>query len=217
MVISFQEIALTSQPQFDFALAAEPQPELPGPASATQLSLLGPGQQTAPASDPNGPNLHDRFGQLRISRLREHFPRVKTVEDLATAARFLHWELNFADVFARRGGFDLVLGNPPWIKVEWKEAGILGEKNPLFAIRKISASDLGKLRDEAFTTYPGLQDAWTVELEQADATQEIPERHAELPNSQGHASESVQVLSATELAAGQQPWGGGLSAPRRAV
>ncbi len=145
--------------------------QLPGPASATQLSLLGAGHQTAPASDPTGPNLHDRFGQLRISRLREHFPRVQTVEDLATAARFLHWELNFADVFARRGGFDLVLGNPPWIKVEWKEAGILGEKNPLFAIRKFSASDLGKLRDEAFSTYPGLQDAWTAELEQAEATQ----------------------------------------------
>ena len=164
-------VDLTPQPQFDFALAVEPQPELPGLASATQLSLLGAGHQTAPASDPTGPNLHDRFGQLRISRLREHFPRVKTVEDLAMAARFLHWELNFADVFARRGGFDLVLGNPPWIKVEWKEAGILGEKNPLFAIRKFSASDLGKLRDEAFMTYPGLQDAWTAELEQAEATQ----------------------------------------------
>ena len=164
-------VDLTPQPQFDFALAAGSQPELPGLATATQLSLLGAGQQTAPASDPTGPNLHDRFGQLRISRLREHFPRVKTVEDLAMAARFLHWELNFADVFARRGGFDLVLGNPPWIKVEWKEAGILGEKNPLFAIRKFSASDLGKLRDEAFMTYPGLQDAWTAELEQAEATQ----------------------------------------------
>ena len=41
----------------------------------------------------------------------------------------------------------------------------------MFAIRKISASDLGKLRDEAFMTYPGLQDAWTAELEQAEATQ----------------------------------------------
>lgn len=74
-------------------------------------------------------------------------------------------------MFARRGGFDLVLGNPPWIKVEWKEAGVLGEKNPLFAIRKFSASDLGKLRDEAFLTYPGLHDSWTGELELAEATQ----------------------------------------------
>ena len=164
-------VDLTPQPQFDFALVSEPQPELPVLETTTQLSLLGPGPQTESASDPTGPNLHDRFGQLRISRLREHFPRIETVEDCATAARFLHWELHFADVFVRRGGFDLVLGSPPWIKVEWKEAGILGEKNPLFAIRKFSASDLGKLRDEAFTTYPGLQDAWTAELEQAEATQ----------------------------------------------
>jgi len=164
-------VDLTPQPQFNFAIASDPQPELPGLETATQLSLLGAGQPTAAAPGPNGANLHDRFGQLRISRLREHFPRVKTVEELATAARFLHWELHFADVFARRGGFNLVLGNPPWIKVEWKEAGILGEKNPLFAIRKFSASDLDKLRDEAFSTYPGLQEAWTAELEQAEATQ----------------------------------------------
>ena len=115
-------VDLTPQPQFDFAFVSDPQPELPGLETATQLSLLGARHQPAPASDPNGPNLHDRFGQLRISRLREHFPRMKTVEDLATSARFLHWELNFADVFVRRGGFDLVLGNPPWIKVGWKGA-----------------------------------------------------------------------------------------------
>src|SRR5262249_15879932 len=94
-------VDLTPQPQFDFAVTAESQPELLGQASTTQLSLIGPGQEMAPASGPNGPNLHDRFGQLRISRLREHFPRVKTVEDLAMTAHFLHWELNFADVFTR--------------------------------------------------------------------------------------------------------------------
>ena len=36
-----------------------------------------------------------------------------------------------------RGGFDLVLGNPPWIKVEWEERGVLGERNPAFALRKL--------------------------------------------------------------------------------
>ncbi len=33
--------------------------------------------------------------------------------DAAEAARALHWPLEFPDVMAR-GGFDLVLGNPPW-------------------------------------------------------------------------------------------------------
>ena len=53
------------------------------------------------------PNLHDKFGQLRISRLREHFPRVPVVEALAASRRFIHWQLCFADVLLQRGGFDL--------------------------------------------------------------------------------------------------------------
>jgi len=83
----------------------------------------------------------------------------------------MHWELSFADVFAKRGGFDLVLGNPPWLKVEWNESGILGEANPLFAIRKLSATQLTQLRAEAFGQFPGMQAAWTTELEEAEATQ----------------------------------------------
>jgi hypothetical protein len=38
----------------------------------------------------------------------------RALEEIAEQHRFFHWHLEFADVFAR-GGFDLVLGNPPWI------------------------------------------------------------------------------------------------------
>jgi hypothetical protein len=82
----------------------------------------------------------------------------------------MHWELSFADVFARRGGFDLVLGNPPWLKVEWNESGILGEANPLVAIRKLNATELAHQRSAAFLQFPDLQGEWTVELEEAEAT-----------------------------------------------
>lgn len=117
------------------------------------------------------PRLHDKYGQLRISRLRQHFPRIATVEAASSRLRFFHWELAFADVFASRGGFDLVLGNPPWLKIEWNEAGILGEVNPLFAIRKLNSAEISKLRADAFVRFPGLQEAWTAELEEAEATQ----------------------------------------------
>jgi len=119
------------------------------------------------------PNLHDRFGQLRIKRLREHFPRVPVVEGIATGRRFMHWELCFADVLIQRGGFDLILGNPPWLKVEWNEAGVLGEFNPQFAIRNFSATELTKEREQAFARHAGLQSAWTAELEEAEGTQNV--------------------------------------------
>ncbi|CAI06257.1 N6 adenine-specific DNA methyltransferase [Aromatoleum aromaticum EbN1] len=159
-------IDLTPQGGLDFSAPAEPQVLLPEVApdlfGAVQPELSVPAQ---------GPNLHDKYGQLRISKLREHFPRIRHVEAIVRERRFMHWELAFADVFARQGGFDLVLGNPPWLKVEWQEAGVLGEANPMFAIRKLSASELAKLRAEAFDALPGLQAAWTTELEEAEATQ----------------------------------------------
>lgn len=147
----------TEAPQ---VLVPEVQPTFEG--FETQLPL----QQSA-----DQPNLHDKFGQLRIKRLREHFPRVPVVEAIATRRRFMHWELCFADVLVQRGGFDLILGNPPWLKVEWNEAGVLGEFNPLFAIRGFSATELTKQREQAFARNLGLQGAWTSELEEAEGTQ----------------------------------------------
>lgn len=117
------------------------------------------------------PQLHDRFGQLRLGRLRDAFARIPLVEAIASGRRFMHWELCFADVLVTRGGFDLILGNPPWLKVEWNEAGVLGEYSPLFALRRFSAVDLARHRSAAFTAYAGLQGAWTEELQEAEATQ----------------------------------------------
>lgn len=115
--------------------------------------------------------LHDKYGQLRIGKLRDSFPRIARVEAIARRYRFMHWQLTFADVFARRGGFDLVLGNPPWLKVEWNEAGVLGEANPLVAIRKLSATELAQQRSAAFAQFPTLQADWRAELEESEATQ----------------------------------------------
>ncbi len=136
-----------------------------------QPSFFGMETQLPLAQAADQPNLHDKLGQLRIGKLRQHFPRIALVEAVAVNRRFMHWELCFADVLLQRGGFDLILGNPPWLKVEWNESGILGEHNPVFAVRKISASDLAKLRAEAFKQFIGLQQAWTEELQEAEGTQ----------------------------------------------
>jgi len=152
-------VPITEAPQ---VLVPDAQPTFEG--FETQLPL----QQAA-----DQPNLHDKFGQLRIKRLREHFPRVPVVEGIATRRRFMHWELCFADVLIQRGGFDLILGNPPWLKVEWNEAGVLGEFNPQFAIRNFSATELTKEREQAFARHAGLQAAWTAELEEAEGTQNV--------------------------------------------
>ena len=60
----------------------------------------------------------------------------------------MHWELEFADLFAERGGFDLIIGNPPWVKMEWKEQSVLSDKQPLFAVKDYSAAQTAKLREK---------------------------------------------------------------------
>ena len=127
-------------------------------------------QQMPLSSHADVPALHDKHKQLRISRLRSNFPRIENVEAVVQQRRFHHWPLAFADVLFT-GGFDLVLGNPPWLKVEWNESGILGEAYPLLAIRKLSATQLTKARNEAFKRFSRLQADWTAELEESEATQ----------------------------------------------
>jgi hypothetical protein len=163
---------MPTAPEAPQVIIPQVQPKLAGFEDQLPLSQA-PGEY-------NQPNLHDKFGQLRISKLRTHFPRVVVVEGIAEQRRFMHWELCFADVLhgARSGadgqtgsGFDLILGNPPWLKVEWNESGVLGERNPVFAVRNIRANELAKLRAEAFNSFPGLQADWTDELQEAEGTQ----------------------------------------------
>jgi hypothetical protein len=75
----------------------------------------------------------------------------RAVEEASTQYGFLHWHLAFLDVYGTKGGFDVVLGNPPWEKVQFTEkeffaarapevAGLAGAKRKA-AIAKLEAED----------------------------------------------------------------------------
>jgi len=61
--------------------------------------------------------------------------RLSIVKDLAAKYRFFHNQLEFIEVFKRRGGFDVVVGNPPWVLVNIDLAGFLSETDPICVIR----------------------------------------------------------------------------------
>ena len=56
--------------------------------------------------------------------------------------KFLHWELEFADFFRDAGGFDLVLGNPPWVRLGWSIKEPLAEFEPQIVLRRWSADQI---------------------------------------------------------------------------
>ncbi|WP_414541717.1 Eco57I restriction-modification methylase domain-containing protein [Nostoc sp. CCY0012] len=99
----------------------------------------------------------DDYKFVNVAKLAERFPRLGLVAKIAENKRFFHWELEFADIFADNGGFNFILGNPPWMKVEWQESDILGDAEPMFELQNFSASKVAKLREESFTKYPELK------------------------------------------------------------
>jgi len=113
----------------------------------------------------------DRFGVVNLDKLKKSSVLFMQAEELAELRRFFHWELEFADLFWGNGGFDLTLGNPPWLKVEWNSGAVLGDYEPRYAIRNFSASELAALREETFARVSGLQETWSSEFEESEGTQ----------------------------------------------
>lgn len=69
------------------------------------------------------------------------------------------------------GGFDLILGNPPWLKVEWNSGAVLGDFEPRFVLQNFSAAQLDQLRALTFDRFPDLEPTWRSEYEEATGFQ----------------------------------------------
>ncbi len=142
-----------------------------------------PGQiQLFPDTQPKqlAVEFSDRHGVVRIDKLKDDFERLQQVEAVAKRIRPLHWDLEFADLLGS-GGFDLIVGNPPWLKVEWEEKGVIGDTDPMVLIRKVSASELAKRRSEALTTNPDLSPAYLEEFEGQNGSQDFLNAVANYP------------------------------------
>lgn len=94
--------------------------------------------------------LYEDYGEVDIPALRKQNPRLDLAARIAEQNHFMHWELEFADLFVERGGFDLVVGNPPWVKLAWDEKAILSETYPIVAIRNLAVSEVKPYRESSF-------------------------------------------------------------------
>ncbi|MEU5725008.1 class I SAM-dependent DNA methyltransferase [Micromonospora sp. NPDC047738] len=61
--------------------------------------------------------------------LSDRFPWLLAAHQITDQQAFFHWELTFAQAFAK-GGFDIQVGNPPWVRPDWKEDEVLAERDP---------------------------------------------------------------------------------------
>jgi hypothetical protein len=85
------------------------------------------------------------------------------VKHLVHQYQFFHWQLAFPEVFAK-GGFDCVLGNPPWEKINLKDEEFFAESHPEIANaankarRKLLLEQLRTNEPAAYARYEAAQE-----------------------------------------------------------
>ncbi|MFJ7047370.1 class I SAM-dependent DNA methyltransferase [Streptomyces sp. NPDC101112] len=124
--------------------------------------------------EPYEDALPDLMGMEHFQQLELRFPWAGVAGDVAKAQGFFHWELDFAQVFAK-GGYDLQVGNPPWVRPRWEESAILAERNPWFELtnkpsteewRERKGETLGNSTSDAISYFLGelTRNVGTVEM-----------------------------------------------------
>jgi hypothetical protein len=99
------------------------------------------GFEEGPLKPPSKKKQGSLFRETDVDALIEEIEWLGVASEVARRERFTHYDLIFADVLRDRGGFDVIVGNPPWAKPAWNEADVLGDIDPRFVVRRLSAAD----------------------------------------------------------------------------
>jgi hypothetical protein len=77
-------------------------------------------------------------------------PWFGVAETIHFQQNFHHWELAFVEVLgdgSNGNGFDLIMGNPPWIRPDWGESAVLSEIDPKLGAREAKSAELNHARE----------------------------------------------------------------------
>lgn len=114
----------------------------------TGAAPTGPSERTVPTTEEIWMALNQ--GKIRNAML--------DAPNAARGARAFHWPLEFPDIM-QRGGFDVVLGNPPWERVKLQEQEFFALRDAEIATAK-NAATRKKLIDRLDEMNPRLASEW---------------------------------------------------------
>lgn len=131
------------------------------------------GGAPAGASARTVPTTEELWMALNLGKMRQ---AMVDAPKAARNARALHWPLEFPDVM-QRGGFDVVLGNPPWERIKLQEQEFFASRSPEIANapNKAARDRLIKALEKAApgTAERALFDTFTEAKREAEATSEF--------------------------------------------
>lgn len=120
------------------------------------------------------------YGMQDVWQLVSKHEWLGSARSIAEDEGFFHWELNFAHIF-QNGGFDLQVGNPPWVRPLWKDDATLAEHDPYFVLQEqIPAKVFNARRAEvllsesALESYLGDLTSWAGTAEHLGSAVEHP-------------------------------------------
>ncbi len=94
----------------------------------------------------------EKRNQTSVAELKQNHPWLDVAVSAASREGAWHWDLEFAPVFQQGGGFDLQVGNPPWVRPRWYEDLVLAEFDPWWGITtKPSTAEQRQRRSEDLT------------------------------------------------------------------
>ena len=96
--------------------------------------------------------------------------RAELVKEYASQYKFFHYELEFIEVFYESNGFDIAVGNPPWISVDFDEKGVISEMYPEVEIRKTTSPQIKKIANKILPENKKLSDIYIIEDILAEST-----------------------------------------------
>ena len=96
-------------------------------------------------------------GARKVQSVVDEHEWLTVVQEVAETQGFFHWELDFATVFAR-GGFDLQVGNPPWVRPTVDLNSLLSDGDPWWSLSHKPSVAVKKKRMPLTLTRPGVLD-----------------------------------------------------------
>jgi hypothetical protein len=102
-------------------------------------------------------------GMRPVWKLISENPWLGAARAIADEQGFFHWELDFAQVF-KRGGFDLQVGNPPWVRPVWKDDVTLSEFDPFFMLEENISDRVFSQRRKAVLQQGDVKDKYLHDL-----------------------------------------------------
>jgi len=134
--------------------------------------------------EPSGRNLeivaptHGQLNRLRSDSQTQN-RLLDLVEKIKQSEGFFHWPLEFADATSQ-GGFDCVLGNPPWERIKLQEEEFFAARDPQIAAAPNKAARQ-RLIDQLTQTNPTLAEEFEAAKHTAECSSKFVRNSVRYP------------------------------------